>query len=1031
MTQINALTRFAKHPVASNIIMLIMILFGLWGIIRMNVQFLPHFTLNNIQVMIDWPGANAEDFTRVITGPLEQKFKQIEGIKTVTSTNQNGHSRIMLEFNEATDLIIAQDKVKQFINEADVIPNDAKAARVSIIDHVELIAKILVSNSGSRDSLRAHIQRYEDELRELGFAKIIVSGIPKQELEIAIPSKTIKSLGLSLVELGQLIQAQSHYGSMGQINQNTLSKTLKSQHDARSVEEFSTLIIDNAHQTAALGTLSAITLKDRLYEPRIWQNGQNAAAIALYRAPSQSALAGAEQLHQWLETKQTISNHLTLTPYFESWQLIKERINLLLTNGFWGLMFILIVLFLFLQTRVAIWVAIGIPTSFLAGLGALYFAGGTINMVSLFAIIMTLGIIVDDTIVVGEEILSRLQQKTPLLHAIHLGTSEMLAPIVASSLTTVAAFLPLMMISGNMGQILFDIPLVVVCVILASLIECFFVLPGHLYHSFSKTKSSANQHHAPLHDYFIHFRDGVFARVSQKALEHRSTILACALGLFIISIGLITSQRIPFTFFPSTDGTKIEARVTFLPGTPVSVLEDYLSDLQASLNTTNTVLNGSEPLTQLSIGRIHQHGINRLTQGPNLVSVVAELSQPDERSVTNQTFIDEWKSQLPQHPMIEKYAVVAPRGGPPGQDIDIAISGSQLKSLKQSANSIKNILQQLPGVFNVQDDLPEGQETLSFVLKPQAYAHQLSQRALSSQVASAYQGMIIQRFFKQGKEIDVTVRLPESERFNLQNLHRLPIKTQNQHIVPLGAVASAHYAKGYDVIKQQNGQPTIHVTASVDTNKNNANQILMQLQNGSAQRIERNNNVTILYEGKAKEQRETLSDMKFGLVIALILIYIILAAVFSSYLWPLIIMSIIPVGLTGGILGHYFLHIDFTILSLFGFFGLAGIVINDSIILVNRYRILVASAASPQEAMHKAMQQRLRPVLLTSLTTIVGLLPIIFETSLQAQFLIPMAVTISFGLAYATLLVLFVVPAALLSYELKNHSSRHDEALSQ
>lgn len=1032
MNHHHALTRFSQHPVAANILMLIMILIGIGAVLRMNVQFLPYFSLNNIQVSIDWPGANAEDFTRVITGPLEQNFKQIDGIKRITSTNQSGTCKMMLEFDEETNLIQAQDKVKQSINQADLLPSDAKSPRITIIDHVELIGKILVSHSGSRNALRPQVQRYEKELRDLGFAKVTVSGIPKQELEIAIPGHQLQSFKLSLPEIGQLIQAQSHYQSMGEVGQNNLGKTLKSQHDARSVDAFKNLIISNRNHANQLETLGQIHLHDKRYEPKIWHNGDHAATIALYRAPNQSALASANKLHQWLDDKKQQSPHLSLTPYFESWQLIKERIQLLLNNGTWGLAFILLVLFLMLQKRVAIWVAVGIPTSFLAGLGALYFSGGTVNMVSLFAIIMTLGIIVDDTIVVGEEILSQLQRKVPLLQAINDGTKAMLAPIIASSLTTVAAFLPLMMIGGNMGQILFDIPLVVICVIIASLVECFFVLPGHLYHSLKLDEANGTiAHQAPLHRYFVQFREGLFSRLSDWALEYRAVVLAGALGLFIISLGLITSQRIPFTFFPSTDGTKIEAQVSFLPGTPLPVLENYLTKLQDSLEITNQQLNGKEPLTQLSISRIHQQGINQVRQGANLVSVVAELSQPDQRSVTNQQFIDTWRKQLPKHPNIKKYSVLAPRGGPPGKDLDIAIRGSSLAQLKKAAHQLKNTLQQLPGVFNVQDDFPEGQETISFTLRPQAYAQKITQKTLSNQVAAAYQGYIVQRYFDQGKEIDVVVRLPDSERMTLANLDRFPIKSPSNNMVPLGSIAKTHYAKGYDVIKQENGQATIHVTASVDTTKNNANQIIMKLQNQSETTLAQTHHVKLLYEGKAKEQRETLNDMKFGLMIAVSLIYIILAAVFSSYTWPLIIMTIIPIGLTGGILGHYFLKIDFTILSLFGFFGLAGIVINDSIILINRYRSLKPHYESVQQAMHEAMKQRLRPVLLTSLTTIVGLMPIIFETSLQAQFLIPMAVTISFGLAYATLLVLFVVPSAMLCYEITCRSSKHDVAQSQ
>ena len=645
-------------------------------------------------------------------------------------------------------------------------------------------------------------------------------------------------------------------------------------------------------------------------------------------------------------------------------------------------------------------------------------------MVSLFAIIMTLGFIVDDTIVVGEEILSRLQAKVPLIEAIKGGVKEMAGPICASSLTTTAAFFPLMLIQGNMGQILFAIPLVVICVILASLVECFFVLPGHLYHSYQHIAKPYQNHVAPLHHLFVKLQQGPFAKASQFALQNRSTVLAAAFGAFLLSTGLIIGNKIPFSFFPSPDGIKIEAQATFIPGTPQHIMRAYLDDLTKSLDTTNIELNGPESLTQLAISRLNQKGINLPQKGANFVSVVAELLPPDQREITNQMFIDAWSSHIPQHPMIDKITVLAPRGGPPGQDIDIAISGQNITHLKQAASLLKADLGQRAGVFNVQDDLPEGKETISMDLRPQAYQQHISQADLSEQVASAYQGRIIQRYYEGSNEIDVVVRLPNHERFDLMKLNHLPIKVTNNEVTPLSNLASLAFSTGYDVIKQQDGSPTIHVTASIDPKRSNANQIISELQQHKARAIEDRFHVRLAYEGKAKEQRETLADMRFGLLIALAMIYIILATIFSSYSWPLIIMSIIPIGLTGGIFGHYLLGIDFTILSLFGFFGLSGIVINDSIILVNRYRLLRDQESSLQKAMLKAMSQRLRPVMLTSLTTIVGLLPLIFESSLQAQFLIPMAVTICFGLLYATLLVLFVVPAAMLSYELR-FSSKH------
>ena len=334
----NFISRFAEHPVAANILMIIMLLLGGWSIARMNVQFLPNFSLHSINVSIEWPGASASDFTQSITSPLEQKFKQIEGVKQVTSTNRRNVSTILLEFDEATNLIIAQDKVKQRINEASVIPTSAKPPRVTILDHHELIAKILIATHGPRDELRTLTETFKNELTTLGYAKVEVSGIPKQELEIAIPSYQMQSLGLSLVDLSQLIKQQSHHGTMGLIGQGTLTKTLRSDHQGKNRDDFNQMIIRTSAQTMPLRSMASVDLVDKLFEPELFYYGQNAATIALYRKTTASALESANQLHEWLKEKHANANSgITIKPYFESWQLILERIMLLLSNGFWGL----------------------------------------------------------------------------------------------------------------------------------------------------------------------------------------------------------------------------------------------------------------------------------------------------------------------------------------------------------------------------------------------------------------------------------------------------------------------------------------------------------------------------------------------------------------------------------------------------------------------------------------------------------------------------------------------------------------------
>ena len=521
-----------------------------------------------------------------------------------------------------------------------------------------------------------------------------------------------------------------------------------------------------------------------------------------------------------------------------------------------------------------------------------------------------------------------------------------------------------------------------------------------------------------LDDKFKHLRDDWFKPLVTKAIEYRGATIAATFGLLIICIGLLAGGRILFTFFPSPEGPKVYANARFIAGTPSPVVAEFLDALNKSLDETNEAFGGDLIVLDVTrLGSASTAGRQDAQTSERFGSIQVELVSPDVREVRNKEFMREWQSRIELPAGIETFTLSESRTGPPGNDLDIRLTGATAEVLKQAGQEVAETLKQLPGVNAIEDDMPYGQEQLIYRIKGQGEVLGLTVDNVGQQLRTAFDGRLVQIFQDGDDEVEVRVMLPDSERNTMATLDNFMVRIPQGGSVPLSTVVEFESRRGFDVLRHTNSQLAIHVTANVDSKLNNANEIIEGLKRDVLPEISSRFGVKAGFEGRAEDQAETMSEMKQGLLIALVLIYLILAWVFSSYGWPLVVMTAIPFGLIGALLGHVVMGIDLTILSLFGIFGLSGIVVNDSIILVTFYKQQREQGMATTEAIITAATHRLRAVLLTSLTTIGGLTPLLFETSRQAQFLIPMAVSISFGLMFATVLVLLVIPALLSVHE--------------
>ncbi|MCH7880014.1 MAG: efflux RND transporter permease subunit [Proteobacteria bacterium] len=1009
----------ANHRVAPNLLMVMMLLAGAIALKNLNIQFFPNFELGTISVSTIWSGASAEDIQTGITVPLEQRLRNVDELKEMSSTSAPGASGITLEFHEGANMILALDNVKKQVDDFTSLPDDAEKPKVTLAVRYESVARLLISGPDKLDELRKIARQFESELLARGIDKIEIQGLPQDTIQISVSAEQMQRLGLGLDELAQRINNASQDLPAGLIGENDGTREIRSKNQRRTPLEFASLsVVSEQDKRINLGDIANIERRIKSASPFITVGDKTAVVMVLRRNENGDSLESAQILREWLdETRPTLPPTIQIQLFNDRWELIKDRILLLLKNGAGGLVLVLLILYLFLSTRVAFWVAVGIPVSFMATLAVLYLVGGSINMISLFALIMALGIIVDDAIVVGEDAQAHYDMGEDPLKASEGGARRMLPPVLASSLTTIAAFLPLMFIGGHIGNIMLAIPVVIICVIIASLIESFLILPGHLRHAFvhahGKPPSRVRNY---LNQGFESFRDRLFRPLVRIAIEFRWTTIACAIGFLIFAAGLVVGGKTGWQFFPSPESTTVYANVRFVAGTSGEIVDEFLLQLESELHNTMKSYD-EEVVSTYYTTHSSSSGRGRAVTGERTGSIYVELVSSEKRNTKNRDFIQNWRARIEQPAGIESFKISSRRVGPSRRDLNIRLTGSSPHLLKNAALDLAEALNSVPGISAVDDDLPYGREQLIYSLTPAGEALGLSISDVGRQLRAAYDGIVLQRFQQGADEVEVRLQLPEHEQRSLTSLFQLPIKLPNGDFVPLESIVNWDSNQGYEVLRRFNGRLSVDVTADVNPALNNTAEIVKDLQISTLPQLSSRYGIQYSIEGRSASQRETFAEMRTGALIALLLMYLVLAWVFSSYGWPLLVLLSIPLGITGAVLGHWAMDMNMTILSLFGFFGLSGIVVNDSIILVIFYRQIRAAGMPIYQALEEAASQRLRAVLLTSLTTIAGLTPLLFETSRQAQFLIPMAVSIAFGLAFATVLILLVLPAMLSIYE--------------
>jgi len=1014
---------FVRHRTAGNLLMAIMLLGGLVAITQLKRQFFPDFGIDVVAVGVVWPGATALDVEANIIASIEPELRVLDNVKRVTSTAAEGSASIAVEFEPGSDMQQALSEVEQAVAQVTTLPDDSERPTVRRIIRYDNITRLVLSGPVDEALLKDWAKKIRDDLLERGVDRVTYVGKRDESIEVEVSPSLLRQLELTVADVAARIRDAAQDIPAGEIRSaiDLQPRAMGLPQNAADVAAIP-LLTSPEGRHITVGDVADVT--DRFDEaaPVVVRRGQPAIELAVERALTNDALEIAALVDAYLAgVEDRLPPQLTLERYDYIASLIEDRIALLLKNGLGGLVLVLAILFLFLNARVAFWVALGIPVAMSAMLFILWWLGMTINMISLFAMLLAIGIVVDDAIVVGEHAVALHERGHPPEEASELAALAMAAPVTSASLTTIAAFLPLLVIGDIIGSIIREVPVVVIIVLTASLIECMLVLPTHMRHALAHMKPEPSRFRRAFNNGFARFRDGAYRRLVTTSIEWRFTTLAIATAMLIIAIGLMAGGRIGFVFFQGPESEKLEANLVMAPGTPRETTRAALAEIEAAAERTASTLAPDQPdLLVMVVGRVGQ-GFSTApglpnASGDNVGGMLVELLPADLRELKAAEFAAYWRDAVPAIPGVETFTIRERMGGPPGREVDIRLRGAiPPEELKAAALEVRALLERLQGVSQIGDDLDYGKEEILVRLTPRGEAMGFTTETLGRQLRDAFEGNIARRFAKGDEEVEIRVRYDETARAD-ERLERLILKGPTGSPVMLGEVAELTEARGFARIKRRDGQREVAVTAELDEAVIKLDQV-QEATDAAIGEIARRYGIGHEWVGRAEEQRNTLGDLRLGAVIGLVLIYIILAWVFASFARPVAVMAVIPFGFVGAVLGHMLMGFDLTILSLVSLLGLSGILVNDSIIMVTTIDQRRAAGETALDAIVNGSTDRLRAVLLTSLTTIGGLTPLLFERSIQAQFLQPMAATLVFGLMVTTFLVLFVVPALLAVQE--------------
>ena len=1033
---------FTHHKTAANLLLVVMLVAGLAAIPQMRAQFFPDVVVDNITVDIRWSGAGAEDIDRGIIQLVGPTLQAVDGVTQVTAQAREGRGSFTLEFETGWDMSRANADVQSALDLVSALPEDAEEPTTRRSNWGDRVTNVVVTGPVAVEQLARFADEFAARLYNAGITRTTIRGVASAEVMVEVPTRNLIEHDLSMSEIAQAIRTAVNTDPSGEVSSGI--SRVRTGVERRSAEQVAEIALRSRPDGTVLriGDVADIREGGIDRDRAFWVGDDPAISLRVDRSERGDAIAIQDQVQAIADA---MSRDLPAGTRIElvstRAEFISGRIAILVKNGLMGLGLVVVLLFLFLNARTAFWVAAGIPAAMLAAIAVMYLMGLSFNMISLFALIITLGIVVDDAIVVGEHADYRARElgESPAEAAENAAT-RMAQPVFAATITTILAFGALILVGGRFGTLIADIPLTVIAVLIASLVECFLILPNHMYHAIASGLKERwyDWPSRQVNRGFQWAREQAFRPMMKLVIAARYPVVACLVALLAIQVANLVRGDLPFRFFNAPEQGSITGNIVMTDGATRADTRDMLRELQRATDALAARMDaesGMNPvihtMTELggNAGRALASAENK--DGDLLGAISIDLVDADLRNLSSFAFASALQDEVRPHPRLEEFSFRSWGSGPGGDSLSVELSGGDSETLKAASDALRAALAPFPEITGLEDNLPYDKQELLLQLTPQGHALGFTVDALSRDLRNRLSGIEAATFPDGLRTGRIRVEVPQAERAS-DFLDSMMMRTGTGAFVPLGDVVSVTERQGFSSIRRENGLRVVTVSGELsEDDPARAREVTRLLTETILPDLEADFGIATRLSGQAEQEREFLNDAVIGVGLCLILIYLTLAWVFSSWLRPLVVMAVIPFGLIGVIHGHISWNVAMSMFSIVGIMGMIGIIINDSIVLVTtvdqyaRDRGLIPSIID-------ATCDRLRPVLLTTLTTVLGLTPLMFENSTQAAFLKPTVITLVYGLGFGMFIVLLLVPAVLaIGHDISRQLVSLRRALSQ
>ncbi len=1010
-----AISWMVSNRVTPNLLMLVLILGGFFMTTRITREVFPAFELDTVTISISYPGASPEEVEQGIVLAVEEAISGIADIDEINATAGEGFATIRAELRDTADRQEVYQDIRQAVDRISTLPENAEDPLVSLDKIRRQVLRLNIFGDVSENTLRANVENVRDRLLQHGgISQVELSGGGDYEITISVSLETLRKYNLTLHQIAARIKNHSVEIPGGKIDTSRGEILLRVKNRSNWATDFAKIPIITTSNSSRVYLSDIAEIKETFKEGRTiaTYNGKPCISLHVYRVGKETPIGISTAVREAIEE---IGNDL---PPQLSWSIssdrsniYKQRLELLLKNAFIGLLLVLLFLGLFLEFKLAFWVTMGIPISFLGGLLFLPQLDVSINMISMFAFIIALGIVVDDAIIAGENIYEYRMRGLSYTEAAIAGARDVALPITFSILTNIIAFMPLAFVPGVMGKVLRVIPLVVITVFIISWFESLFILPAHLAHSQKSRVNFITRFFNSIHESskagLTWVIEKIYTPVLTAVLTFRYLSVAGLIAIFVITAAYVTSGRIRMILAPRVESDRAVVTATLPPGSPTSELEGVRDRLMTGLQKV-TSENGGELLLEGSFALIDN----------DTVRVDAFLTDPEIRPISTGEVTKKWRQATGSLVGLKSLRFESDRGGPGGgAAISVELSHKDITILDQASNELAEKLEEFGQIKDVDSGYTSGKVQYNYKVNEWGEALGLTSAEVGRQLRNAFQGTIVLRQQRGGNEVTVRVRLPEKERDNEYSLENLLIATPGGSCVPLAEITTIDKGRAYTSIKRRNSRRTVTVSANVNP-ISEAPVIIRSLNETTLPGLAANYpGLTYSYKGRQADRKKSVHSLLFGFLLALGGIYCLLAIPFKSYIQPVIIMLAIPFGMIGAVIGHLVMGYNISLMSMMGIVALSGVVVNDSLVLLNHANKQRRKGIPAVQAITRAGLRRFRPVMLTTLTTVGGLAPMILETSRQARFIIPMAISLGFGIVFATVITLVLIPSLYLIVE--------------